>query len=136
MNLNLSFLAMYSFIATGAPRRGLIIATSATQFLPNHTNILPLMHHHHQHQPFCSELKKGISNTWQRKPRQFHIREKKSIVSTIIFVRNPSLKDDSVEPRNLKLSNSPRYETKATNLDTTHLNITFNKKNWPLLVSG
>jgi len=124
MNLNLSFLAMYSFIATGAPRRGLIIATSTTQFLPNHTNILPLM----LNQPFCSELKKGISSTWQRKSRQFHIRGKKSIVSTIIFVRNPSLEDHSDEPRNLKLSNSPCYETKATNLDTTHLNITFYKK--------
>jgi len=157
MHLNLSFLAMYSFFVTGAPRRGIIIATSATQFLPNHTNILPLM----LNQQFCFELKKGISSIWQRKLRLFHIRGKKSIVSTIIFVRSPSPEDDSDEPRNLKSivstimfvrspspeddsdeprilkpGNSPRYETKATNLNSTHFNITFYKKNWPLLVSG
>ena len=87
MHLNLSFLAMYSFFVT-----------SATQFLPNHTNILPLM----LNQQFCSELKKGISSIWQRKLHIFHIRGKKSIVSTIIFVRSPSPEDDSDEPRNLK----------------------------------
>ena len=124
MNLNLYFLVMYSFIVTGALRWGIIIATSATQVLPNHTNLLPLM----LNQPFCSESKKGISSIWQRKLSQSHIRVKKSIVSTIIFVRNPSLEDDSDEPRNLKLSNSPRYETKATNSDITHCNITFYKK--------
>ena len=124
MKLNLYFLAMYSLIVTGAPRQGIIIASSATQVLPNHTNLLPLM----LIQPFCSKLKKGISIIWQRKLSQFHIRGKKSIVSTIIFVRNPSLEDDSDEPRNLKLSNSPRYETRATNLDIIHFNITFYKK--------
>ena len=87
-------------------------------------------------QPFCLELKKGISSSWHRKLRQFHIRGKKSIVSTIIFVRSPSLEDDSDERRNLKPNNSPCFETKATNLNTTHFNITFYKKNWPLLVSG
>ena len=45
-----------------------------------------------------------------------------------MFVRSPSPKDDSDEPRILKPSNSPRYETKATNLNSTHFNITFYKK--------
>ena len=49
-------------------------------------------------------------------------------MSIIIVVQNPSLEDDSDEPRNLKLSNNPRYETKATNLDITHFYITFYKK--------
>ena len=124
MHLNLSFLAMYSFIVIFAPRRGIIIATPATQVLPNHTIMLPFV----LNQPFCSKLKKGMLKIRQRKLRQLQIRGKKSIVSTIIFVQNPSLEDDSDEPRNLKLSNSPRYETKATNLDITHFNITFYKK--------
>ena len=62
------------------------------------------------------------------KLRQFHIRGKESIVSTIIFVRSPSLEDDSDERRNLKPNNSPCFETKATNLNTTHFYITFYKK--------
>jgi len=49
-------------------------------------------------------------------------------MSTIIFVRNPSLEDDSDEWRNLKPNNSPCFETKATNLNSTHFNITFYKK--------
>ena len=49
-------------------------------------------------------------------------------MSTIIFVRNPSLEDDSDEWRNLKPNNSPCFETKATNLNSTHFNITFCKK--------
>ena len=124
MHLNLTFLAMYSFILTGAPRRGIIIATPTTQVLPNHTIILPFM----LNQPFCSELKKGISSIWLRKLRQFHIRGKKSIVSTIIFVRSPSLEDDSDERHNLKPNNSPCFETEATNLNMTHFYITFYKK--------
>ena len=32
--------------------------------------------------------------------------------------------DDSNEPYNLKLNNSPCFETKAINLNTTHFNIT------------
>ena len=124
MNLNLYLLAMYSFIVTGAPRRGIINAPSAKQVLPNHTNLLQLI----LNQPFCSDLKKGILIIWQRKLSQFHIRGKKSIVSIIIVVRNPSPEDDSDEPRNLKLSNNLRYETKATNLDITYFNITFYKK--------
>ena len=123
MNLNLYFLAMYSLIATGAPRRCIIIASSATIVLPNHTYLLFILI-----QPICSELKKGISIISQRKLRQFHIRGKNSIVPTIIFVRNPSLEDDSDEPRNLKLKNSPCYESRATNLDIIHFNITFYKK--------
>ena len=117
IHLNLSFFAMYSFFETGTPRRGIIVATSATQVLPNHTTMLPLM----LNQPFCSELKKRISSIWLRKLHQFHIRGKKPIVSTIIFVWSPSPEDDSDEPRNLKLSNSPRFETKATYSNTTHL---------------
>ena len=46
----------------------------------------------------------------------------------MIFVWSPSPEDDSNEPRNLKLNNSPCFETKATNLNTTHFNITFYKK--------
>ena len=98
MNLNLYLLAMYSFIVTGALWRGIIIAPSAKQVLPNHTNLLQLI----LNQPFCSDLKKGILIIWQRKLSQFHIRGKKSIVSIIIVVRNPSPEDDSDEPRNLK----------------------------------
>ena len=123
MHINLSFFAMYSFIVTCAPRRGIIIATPATQVLPNHTIMLPFM----LNQLFCSELKKGISSIWQRKLSQLHIRGKKSIVSAIIFVWSPSPEDDSDEPRNLKPNYSPCVETKATNLNT-HFNITFYKK--------
>ena len=45
-----------------------------------------------------------------------------------MFVPSPSPEDDSDELRILKPSNSPRYETKATNLNSTHFNITFYKK--------
>ena len=45
-----------------------------------------------------------------------------------MFVPSPSPEDDSDEPRILKPGNSPRYETKATNSDITHCNITFYKK--------
>ena len=120
MNLNLYFLAMYSLIVNGAPQRCIIIASSETLVLPNHTYLLQSM----LIQPFCSELKKGISIISQRKLSQFHIRGKNSL----IFVRNPSLEDDSDEPRNLKLKNSPCYESRATNLDIIHFNITFYKK--------
>ena len=97
MHINLSFFAMYSFIVTCAPRRGIIIATPATQVLPNHTIMLPFM----LIQPICSELKKGISGIWQRKLRKFHIRGKKSIVSTIIFgdMETPQHGNDSTRKR-------------------------------------
>jgi len=49
-------------------------------------------------------------------------------VSTIIFVRSPSLEDDSDERHNLKPNNSPCFETEATNLNMTHFYITFYKK--------
>ena len=124
MNLNLYFLAMNSLIITGTPRRCIIIASSAALVLPNHTYLFQFM----LTQPFCSELKKGISIISQRKLSQFHIRVKVSIVSTVIFVRNPSLEDDSDETCNLKLSNSPCYESRTTNFDIIHLNITFYKK--------
>ena len=93
MNLNLYFLAMNSLIITGTPRRCIIIASSAELVLPNHTYLLQFM----LIQPFCSELKKGITIISQRKLSQFHIRVKNSIVSTIIFIRNPSLEDNSDE---------------------------------------
>ena len=46
-------------------------------------------------QPFCYELKIESSSIWRRKLSQSHIRGKKSIMLTILFVRNPSLEDDS-----------------------------------------
>ena len=124
MILNRYFLAMYSIIITGTPQRYIIIASSAELVLPNHTYLLQFM----LIQPFCSELKKGIPIISQRKLSQFHIRVKNSIVSTIIFVWNPSLEDDSDESRNLKLNNSPCYESRTTNFDIIHFNITNYKK--------
>ena len=51
--------------------------------------------------------------------------KKKSIVFTLIFIWSSSPEDDSNEPCNLKLNNSPCFETKAINLNTIHFNITF-----------
>ena len=123
MNLNLFFLAIYSFIVTGASWRVIIIATPATQVLPNQTVMSPFK----ASQPFCVESKKGNSSILQRKLHHFHIRGKQSIVFKLIFIWSPSPEDDSDEPRNLKPNNSPCVETKATNLNT-HFNITFYKK--------
>jgi len=120
MNLNLFFLAIYSFIVTGASWRVIIIATPATQVLPNQTVMSPFK----ASQPFCVESKKGNSSILQRKLHHFHIRGKQSIVFKLIFIWSPSPEDDSNEPRNLKIINSPCFETKATNFN----NITFYKK--------
>ena len=124
MNLNLYFLAMYSLFTTGTAWRCIIIASSAVLAMPNHTYLLQLM----LSQPFCSELKKRISIILHRKLSESHIRVMNSIISIIIFVRNPSLEDDSDETHNLKLSNSPCYESRTTNFVIFHFNITVYKK--------
>ena len=90
MNLSLYFLIMDIFTIAGTPRRGIIIATSSTQFLPNQINsLLKILN-----RPFCYEFKIEFSSIWQRKLSQSHIRGKKLILLTILFVRNPSLDDD------------------------------------------
>jgi len=131
MNLNLFFLGIYSFIVTGPSRRVIIIATPATQVSTNQTVMSPFK----GIQPFCVESKKGNSSILQGKLYHLHIRGKQSIVFKLIFIWSPSSEDDSNEPCNLKIINSPCFETKATNFNKAHINITFYKKNWPLLVS-
>ena len=94
MNPSLYFLIMDIFTISGAPWRGIIIATSSTQFLPNQINSLLKM----LNRPFCYKFKIEISSIWQRKLSQSHIRGKKLILITILFVRNPSLDDDYDKP--------------------------------------
>ena len=90
MNLSLYFPITDICIITGAPRRGIIIATSSTQFLPNQINsLLKIIN-----RPFCYEFKIEFSSIWQRKLSQSLNRRKKLILLTILFVRNPSLDDD------------------------------------------
>ena len=124
MNLNLFFLGIYSFIVTGPSRRVIIIATPATQVSTNQTVMSPFK----AIQPFCVESKKGNSSILQRKLHHLHIRGKQSIVFKLIFVWSPSSEDDSNEPFNLKIINSPCFETKATNFNKAHIDITFYKK--------
>ena len=81
MNLSLYFLIMDIFTIAGTPRRGIIIATSSTQFLPNQINsLLKILN-----RPFCYEFKIEFSSIWQRKLSQSHIRGKKLILLTILF---------------------------------------------------
>ncbi len=90
MNLSLYFPITDICIITGAPWRGIIIATSSTQFLPNQINsLLKIIN-----RPFCYEFKIEFSSIWQRKLSQSLNSSKKLILLTILFVRNPSLDDD------------------------------------------
>ena len=92
MNMNPSpyFLINDISIITRAPRRGIIIETSSTQFLPNQTNSLIKM----LNRPFYYEVKVEISNILLGKISKSHIRGKKLKLITILLVRNPSLDDD------------------------------------------
>ena len=81
MNLSLYFLIMDIFTIAGTPRRGIIIATSSTQFLPNQINSLQKI----LNRPFCYKFKREFSSIWQRKLTQSHIGGKKLILLTISY---------------------------------------------------
>ena len=89
MNPSPYLLIKYIHIITGAPRRGIIIATSPTQFLPNQTNSLIKM----LNRPSYYEVKVEISNIL-RKISKSLIRLKELKLITILLLRNPSLDDD------------------------------------------
>ena len=90
MNPSPYFLINDISIITRAPRRGIIIETSSTQFLPNQTNSLIKM----LNRPFYYEVKVEISNILLGKISKSHIRGKKLKLITILLVWNPSLDDD------------------------------------------
>ena len=109
---------MDSPLSTNTALRCIIIASSVTLVMPNHTYLLQPM----LSQPFFSELKQRISIMFQNKLSDTHIRVINSIISILIFVRNPSLEDDSDETHNLKLINSPCHDSRTTNFDIFHFN--------------
>ena len=109
---------MDSPLSTNTALRCIIIASSVTLVMPNHTYLLQPM----LSQPFFSELKQRISIMFQNKLSDTHIRVINSIISILIFVRNPSLEDDSDETHNLKLIDSPCHDSRTTNLDIFHFN--------------
>ena len=89
MNPSPYFLINDISIITRAPRRGIIIATSPTQFLPNQTNSLIKM----LNRPSYYEVKVEISNIL-RKISKSLTRVKELKLITILLVWNPSLDDD------------------------------------------
>ena len=115
MNFNLYSIAMDSPLSTNTALRCIIIASSATLVMPNHTYLLQPM----LSQPFFSESKQRISIMFHSKLSDTHIRVINSIISILIFVRNPSLEDDSDKTHNLKLSNSPCHDSRTTLLFLT-----------------
>ena len=75
----------------GAPRRGIIIATSPTQFLPNQTNSLIKR----INRPFYYVIELEFSNVLRKISKSLiRVKELKWISILLGNVRNPSLEDD------------------------------------------